>query len=206
MDSGRPVLIAAASGRALAASAQRGGYVPLVADAFGDRDTLAAAAAHVQADLLARPIDGDELCAALSRLANGYEPVGLVWGSGFEDRGDLLDRIAARWRLIGNDAATVARVKDPLRLAALCRAANIPHPETSLTAPNDRRCAGAQCRCERNECTQHCANRTLAYDHHQSSAVTLAPWRSISATTSRAGMFLLQLGKNVAAAPDALTI
>ena len=36
----RTVLIAAISGRALAASARRGGYVPLVADFFGDADTL----------------------------------------------------------------------------------------------------------------------------------------------------------------------
>src|SRR5260221_443019 len=41
------VLIAAVSGRALAASARRGGYLPLVADFFGDQDTVAAAHGHV---------------------------------------------------------------------------------------------------------------------------------------------------------------
>jgi uncharacterized protein len=45
---GRAVLIAAASGRALAASARRGGYAPLVADFFGDEDTAAVAEAHIR--------------------------------------------------------------------------------------------------------------------------------------------------------------
>ena len=39
------VLIAALSGRGLAASARRAGYLPLVADAFGDSDTAEHAAA-----------------------------------------------------------------------------------------------------------------------------------------------------------------
>ncbi|HEY8246312.1 MAG TPA: aldehyde oxidase, partial [Hyphomicrobium sp.] len=38
------VLIAALSGRGLAASARRAGYLPLVADAFGDSDTAEHAA------------------------------------------------------------------------------------------------------------------------------------------------------------------
>ena len=42
---GAPVLIAALSGRGLAASARRAGYEPLVADAFGDSDTAEHAAA-----------------------------------------------------------------------------------------------------------------------------------------------------------------
>lgn len=41
--SGEAVLIAAFSGRSLAQSARRAGFEPLVADAFGDLDTQAAA-------------------------------------------------------------------------------------------------------------------------------------------------------------------
>ncbi len=40
-DDAPAVLIAATSGRALAASARRAGYRPLVADFFGDHDTIA---------------------------------------------------------------------------------------------------------------------------------------------------------------------
>jgi len=138
MDRSKPVLIAAASGRALAASARRGGFVPLVADAFGDQDTLAAAAGHVRADLLDRPVDAEKLIAALAALADTADCAGIVCGSGFEDRADLLARLGERWTLLGNAADTVARIKDPLTFAAICRAANIPHPETSRAPPADR--------------------------------------------------------------------
>jgi predicted ATP-grasp superfamily ATP-dependent carboligase len=136
-DRSRPVLIAAASGRALAASARRAGYMPLVADAFGDEDTLAAAAGHERVDLIDRPRDDEKLIGALERLAGGRDCAGIVCGSGFEDRAPLLERIGQRWALLGNSAETVARLKDPLAFAAICRAANIPHPETSRKAPVD---------------------------------------------------------------------
>jgi predicted ATP-grasp superfamily ATP-dependent carboligase len=132
------VLIAAASGRALAVSARRGGYVPLVADAFGDQDTLAAAEAHTHVNLLDRQRDDEKLIDALARLAGGTVPVGVVCGSGFEDRTELLAQIGARWRLLGNASETIAQLKDPLGFAALCREADVPHPETSLLCPADR--------------------------------------------------------------------
>lgn len=136
MDRGRPVLIAAASGRALAASARRGGFAPLVADRFGDLDTLDVAEGHVRADI-ARPIDGDRLMAALASLADGRGCLGIVCGTGFEDRADLLARLDARWRLLGNAPDTVAMLKDPIAFARLCTDAGVPHPQTSLTPPAD---------------------------------------------------------------------
>jgi predicted ATP-grasp superfamily ATP-dependent carboligase len=132
------ILIAAASGRALAASARRGGFVPLVADYFGDQDTLDAAQMHVRLeDSLAHGMEADALLAALARLAAGETPAGLVWGTGFEDRPHLLAEISRRWRLIGNTPETVTAVKEPLRLATLCRDCGIPHPETSWTPPTN---------------------------------------------------------------------
>jgi predicted ATP-grasp superfamily ATP-dependent carboligase len=136
MDRGRPVLIAAASGRALAASARRAGYLPLVADRFGDQDTLAIAADHVRVDLSAGE-DDEQLIASLRNLSGERECTGIVCGSGFEDRTALLARIGEHWTLLGNNADTIAAVKDPMRLSAICRAADIPHPETSLTPPAD---------------------------------------------------------------------
>jgi predicted ATP-grasp superfamily ATP-dependent carboligase len=136
MDRKKPVLIAAASGRALAAGARRAGYVPLVADGYGDQDTLVDAGRHIRVDF-ARPIDGDRLISALQTLANGHDCAGIVCGSGFEDRIDLLGNISKRWPLLGNPPDTIARTKDPLDFAATCRAANIPHPETSLMPPVD---------------------------------------------------------------------
>jgi uncharacterized protein len=132
------VLIAAASGRALAASARRGGYVPLVADFFGDQDTVATAHAHVRfPDGLAHGMPCDGVLNALERLATAREPAGIVCGTGFEDRPQLIAAIARRWRLFGNSADVVARAKDPLAFEKLCRDCGVPHPDLSLAAPAD---------------------------------------------------------------------
>lgn len=123
------ILIAAISGRALAQSARRGGYQPLVADFFGDQDTLQAAKDHVRLrGALARGIEEEGLFNALETLAARHHPTGIICGSGFEDRPQLLGRIAERWRLFGNGAAVVAKVKDPAMLSAICGEAAIPAP------------------------------------------------------------------------------
>jgi uncharacterized protein len=130
------VLIAAVSGRALAISARRGGYLPLVADFFGDQDTVAVAQAHV-------PLQGGfahgfrehELMEALERLAVQHPPSGVVCGTGFEDRPHVLARLAQRWRLFGNSADTIAMVKDPKIFAAFCHDCDIAHPRVSLSPP-----------------------------------------------------------------------
>ncbi len=130
------MLIAAISGRSLAASARRAGYRPLVADFFGDDDTLALAHRHVRLTKdFRRGIDRDELMDALGRLADSAQPEGLVCGSGFEDRPQLLAELSTRWRLLGNPAEAVARAKDPVQLAALCRELAIPHPPTTTERP-----------------------------------------------------------------------
>ncbi len=130
------ILIAAISGRALAASARRGGYLPLVTDFFGDQDTLHAAHGHVRlAGNLARGIEEQALLDALAELSERHRPLGVVYGSGFEDRAQILRRIAQRWRLFGNDAETVTRIKSPEFLAKMCGTLEIPIPELSLIKP-----------------------------------------------------------------------
>src|SRR5438105_6855683 len=127
------VLIAAASGRALAASARRAGFLPLVADCFGDEDTLALAHAHARVQLDgARRIDPDALLRALELLAASHRPLGIVCGTGFEDRPKLLARLVRKWRLLGNAPETIARLKDPASFAALCRDCGVPHPQTRV--------------------------------------------------------------------------
>jgi predicted ATP-grasp superfamily ATP-dependent carboligase len=132
------VLIAAASGRALAASARRGGYVPLVADFFGDQDTAVVAHAHIRLDDgLTRGMSASGVLAALASLATQQKPAGIVCGTGFEDRPALLAAIAERWELFGNGPAAVTRAKDPLVLAKLCRDYGVAHPDTILAPPMD---------------------------------------------------------------------
>ncbi len=127
------VLIAAVSGRALAQAARRDGYIPLVADLFGDDDTrLAAEAVETLPGGLRHGIRRASLARALARLANGRAPIGLVCGSGFESRPELLAWLARRYRLVGNPADVVRTVKNPLQLSELCQRADIPHPEIRL--------------------------------------------------------------------------
>ena len=114
----KAVLIAAFSGRALAQSARRAGFEPLVADAFGDLDTKeAAAAVRVIDGAMATGFRTKPLVAALDALASSSStrPIGLVLGSGFEDKPRLIAALGSRYRLIGNDAATYKACKDPTR-------------------------------------------------------------------------------------------
>ena len=132
------LLIAAISGRALAQSARRAGLVPLVADFFADADTQDAAHACRKLDgNIARGFQWTSLANALQALAAASPApiLGLVYGSGFEDRTKLLRLIAARWTLLGNDAATVNRLKDPNILFAELDRLGISHPATLSKRP-----------------------------------------------------------------------
>lgn len=132
---GATVLIAAQSGRALAQAARRAGLRPLVLDLFGDSDTLDLAAHHRRARgrFGTGRLGGAALLADLDALAARAEttPIGIVLGSGFEGAPDLIAAIAARHRLIGTSAETVAILKDPFGFAALCENLAIPHPAVS---------------------------------------------------------------------------
>ncbi|HML29042.1 MAG TPA: ATP-grasp domain-containing protein [Hyphomicrobium sp.] len=138
--SGDAVLIAAFSGRSLAQSARRAGYRPFVVDAFGDLDTRDAAE-----DI--RVIDGamqtgfrtKPLIAALNELSQSARttPVGLVLGSGFEDKTRLVAALASRVRLLGSDAKTIETCKNPKKFFALLDDLAILHPQTQSDPPSN---------------------------------------------------------------------
>jgi predicted ATP-grasp superfamily ATP-dependent carboligase len=126
------VLVVGLSARALSAAARNAGFEPLAADLFGDLDLqeIAEGSMLIDGDLEAG-LKWPSLIAAVETLAADRNPVGLVCGSGFEDRPFLLERLSRRWPLIGNSAEAVARAKDPALLEAICRKLNIPHPRWS---------------------------------------------------------------------------
>lgn len=132
------LLIASVTARSLAASARRAGFRPLVLDLFGDTDTLALAerAAPLPGSL-DQGIDPDALIPALLDLAGDDRDATLILGSGFERETELVDEIATRFNLAGNDGATIRHVKDPTRLAADCARIGIPHPDLCWQAPAD---------------------------------------------------------------------
>ena len=132
------LLIAAISGRALAAAARRAGYRPLVADLFCDTDTVALAerATMLPGDLQ-RGIDSARLVETLRQLAGRDRPLALVLGSGFEREPEIVDELARHFPLAGNGTVAIRRVKDPRMLAADCAELGIPHPQFRWDAPPD---------------------------------------------------------------------
>jgi uncharacterized protein len=132
------LLVAAVSARSLVQAARRAGFVPLAADFFADTDTQEAA--HACSKLggdLARGFRAESLLRALEELAKrAPSPVrGFVYGAGFEDRPELLRRIAQRWPVLGNDAATVERIKTPKIFFAALDRLGVLHPATVMTPP-----------------------------------------------------------------------
>jgi uncharacterized protein len=136
--SGGSLLIVAISGRALAAAARRAGFVPLVADFFADADTgrIAQSCLKLGGDIK-DGLQWETLAPALDALA-GEAPsplLGVVYGAGFEDRPELLTKLAERWPLLGNAASTVERVKDPKSFFGALDRLGVPHPRTVTDPP-----------------------------------------------------------------------
>ncbi|MDW6026412.1 ATP-grasp domain-containing protein [Mesorhizobium sp. BAC0120] len=132
------LLIAAISGRALAAAARRAGYRPLVADFFCDTDTVAMAerALKLPGDLKSG-IDQARLMETVRQLAGNDPLAAVVLGSGFERKPEIVDELARHFPLVGNRAAAIRRVKNPQSLAEDCAALGIPHPDFRREAPPD---------------------------------------------------------------------
>ncbi|MDP7191050.1 MAG: ATP-grasp domain-containing protein [Alphaproteobacteria bacterium] len=129
-------LIAALSGRSLAAAAARAGHGVFVLDLFNDSDlaTLARKSAPVEADA-GGGFDGESLLGAAGELKCGEAP--LVFGAGFEDRPELLGRLAEDRTLCGNSPQTLTRIKDPGDFFVTLDGLGIRHPQTSLTLPEN---------------------------------------------------------------------
>ncbi|MFM7083558.1 MAG: ATP-grasp domain-containing protein [Hyphomicrobium sp.] len=132
------ILIAAFSGRALAQSARRAGYKPLVVDCFGDQDTknlaysLCCLPARVQVGFRKRP-----LLEALQNLSllTPDKPIGLILGTGFECNPRLVEALSKNFSLLGNKPNTIRRVKDPIEFFGTLKRLGIRHPQTQVHAP-----------------------------------------------------------------------
>ncbi|MGQ0456599.1 MAG: ATP-grasp domain-containing protein [Hyphomicrobium sp.] len=135
---GDSVLIASFSARALAQSARRAGYRPLAVDAFGDQD-MRAAAEHFRVvdDAAGTGFKTKPLVAALESLAAkaSSPPIGLVLGSGFEDKTRLVAALSARFRLLGCDADVIRACNDPDVMSATFDRLGVAHPMTQRTPP-----------------------------------------------------------------------
>ena len=94
-------------------------------DLFGDLDLHAAR-------VVKRPS-----LTALVDAAVAEAPGAVVYGASFENHPGLVDRLAERHRLLGNPAATLRAVRDPVRLGAAL--GDLPYPRTTVEAPSSGR-------------------------------------------------------------------
>jgi uncharacterized protein len=135
--SSTPYLIVAVTGRALAASAVRGGHRVAVLDCFADRDTRALAGTCRSVASASGPRFDERALARAAKALDRRSSGGLVYGSGFEGRTGLLARLARGRALHGNRPEVVAAVRDPAVFFPLLHRLGIAHPEVRLTALAD---------------------------------------------------------------------
>jgi uncharacterized protein len=130
------IAVAAFSARVFAEQAAREGFEVVALDLFGDRDTRRAAARWLPiGEAHTLRIDDELLLAALEECARSGAAQAWMFGSGLDGRPDLLAAGAERLPLIGNDAGTVRRVRDPGSFFGALAAHGIAHPPVRDTAP-----------------------------------------------------------------------
>ncbi len=113
------VLVVAISARMLAQLAVADGYEVTALDRFGDVDLRAVAPG-------ATANSND----ALAALAAGIDADAVVYGGGFENRPDLVRRLAGGRELLGTPPELLAAVRDPWAVGAAARAAGARAPDT----------------------------------------------------------------------------
>jgi len=128
----------------LARSAGRAGIPVHVLDLYADGDTSALALSVSRIGSIATGFRADRLLDSLHRIEAREGIDGIVAGSGFEERIDLLEAMARVGRLLGNPPEVVRRAKDPACFFPLLARLGIPHPETVTEAPAGSRAHGTE--------------------------------------------------------------
>jgi uncharacterized protein len=115
--------VVAVSARMLAELAAADGYQVTALDRFGDVDLRAVA-----------PGATAPSSEALAALAADIDADAVVYGAGFENRPDLVSRLAEGRELLGTPPALLPAVRDPSAVGAAARAAGARAPETRPVA------------------------------------------------------------------------
>ena len=118
------ILVVAVSARMLAELAVAAGYDVIALDRFGDVDLRAVAPGTTAAS-----------SDALAALADDVEADAVVYGAGFENRPDLVARLANGRELLGTPAGLLESARDPWAVGAAARAAGARAPETLASPP-----------------------------------------------------------------------
>ncbi len=129
-------LLISSSARAMAQSAVRAGFRPLVLDLYADEDTQAVATGFAKIPPGATGFDADSLLRAADRLAPRAAGHALIYGSGFERNSALLRQLSRSRTLYGNPPEVVRRVNTPRLFFGLLDRLQIPYPEVSYRLPD----------------------------------------------------------------------
>jgi predicted ATP-grasp superfamily ATP-dependent carboligase len=132
------IIVVGYSARALAASVAHAGFAPLSIDVFGDDDTrgMSLASVKLEGGLLGG-LAPDKVVGAVEMLVGAHDPIGLVYGAGFEHQPETIAAIANRTWVFGNGADILKRAKDPLVLARICEANGVRHPAIAFELPHE---------------------------------------------------------------------
>ena len=132
------LIVVAQSARALASAAKRAGYAPLAIDLFGDDDTRAICRATIALEGgLSLGLRRPALIDAVRSFVRRYDPIGLVYGAGFEHQPALIAALAGEVRVYGANAGALSRAKDPVAVALACAGAQVAHPRVEFVPPVD---------------------------------------------------------------------
>ena len=130
------LIVIAACARPFVAAAAQAGYRVAAFDAFHDVETRHLAAHSARVAFSQGGFDAGNLWRELEGLA--WPGATVVYGGGLENQPALIDRIARHFDLAGNDAATVARIKNPQQFFSLLDDLGVAYPETRLDRPRNQ--------------------------------------------------------------------
>jgi len=133
-ESSTALLLVAVSARALAVAARRAGYAAIAVDAFADEDTRAACIETCKVEEAMDGFSGIALEPVVARLCAAHAPVGLIYGSGFDDCPEALKALARHVRILGWPRG-LAHKNDPGKFAQECEMAGIMHPQIRVVRP-----------------------------------------------------------------------
>jgi predicted ATP-grasp superfamily ATP-dependent carboligase len=126
----RRLVVAGVTTRPMASSAARAGWAVTAVDAFGDLDLRACAAV-----VALRREDGRFDPAAAARAAKEISAGAAAYCSNFENHPSAATALARGRRLLGNPAAVLQRVRDPVGLMRALRQSGFETPATRARAP-----------------------------------------------------------------------
>jgi predicted ATP-grasp superfamily ATP-dependent carboligase len=118
------LLILGASARGAAFSALRIGLRPACGDLFADADLASTCPVH--------RVEAADYPEGLMDIAGALPPMPWLYTGALENQANLVDRILARHRLLGNPGATLRAVRDPIALAESFRDAGLVVPGVRL--------------------------------------------------------------------------